>query len=190
MISFRRITDTQDPMWPKAWQLCLDSFPACERRDMESHIKAMMSDPEFYCCAVRDETQQFVGIIFFWIYNDQYLFIEHLAVDNSIRSGGWGTLILDACKCLHHECLILLEIEPPVDELTIRREKFYLRSGFVLNPHEHIHPSFDEPRHPHPLMIMSYPRMMTEAEFTAFRRYTFNHILQYSKLQLTADETI
>lgn len=52
---------------------------------------------------------------------------------------------------------VVLEIDPPEDEISIRRQGFYERNGFVTNPYLYIHPSFRRPFQPHRLVLMSYP---------------------------------
>lgn len=176
----------------RLWTLCEDSFPECERRSWKWHQCAMISEDRFHSCVVRDsETGTVVGLIFYWLYNtavtgnnQSYCFVEHLAVDTAVRSAGYGSQILGALRtAVGEECVIFLEIESPVDEITIRREKFYLHNGYVLNSFYHLHPSFSEPAHVHQLMIMSNPRELTNAEFLEFRRYMFDRILKYSDLK-------
>ncbi|MEI3140799.1 MAG: hypothetical protein V8S34_04075 [Lawsonibacter sp.] len=50
----------------------------------------------------------------------------------------------------------MLEIDPPVDELSIRRKGFYERAGFWANPFLHVHPPY-RPHSGHPLTVMTYP---------------------------------
>ena len=52
---------------------------------------------------------------------------------------------------------VILEIDPPVDDISIRRLHFYERLGFVANPYQYIHPSFRKPFTPHRLVLMSIP---------------------------------
>ena len=35
---------------------------------------------------------------------------------------------------------VVLEIDPPVDEIARRRQGFYQRCGFAVNPYPHVHP--------------------------------------------------
>lgn len=63
---------------------------------------------------------------------------------------------------------VILEIDPPVDDISIRRRHFYERLGFVANPYEYIHPSFRKPFTPHQLILMSYPGPLTYDEARGF----------------------
>ena len=78
--------------------------------------------------------------------------------------------------------LLLLEIDPPQDEVSRRRERFYLSNGMCPNyDYDHVHPSFRPTTDPHRLFLMSYPRPLTEAEFRAFQQFNNERVLSYSE---------
>ena len=64
-----------------------------------------------------------------------------------------------------------LEIDPPVDAVSRRRQTFYERAGFFANPHPHIHPPYRPENSGHALVVMSRPRLLTEDEYAAFAAY-------------------
>lgn len=65
----------------------------------------------------------------------------------------------------------VLEIDPPVDEIARRRQGFYQRCGFAVNPYPHVHPPY-RPEYPgHELVVLSSPRALTPAEYGAFACY-------------------
>ena len=65
----------------------------------------------------------------------------------------------------------LLEIDPPVDDIARRRQGFYQRCGFAVNPYPHVHPPY-RPEYPgHELVVLSSPRALTPAEYGAFACY-------------------
>ena len=66
---------------------------------------------------------------------------------------------------------MILEIDPPVDEISIRRKGFYERCGFVENPFRHIHPPYHAENQGHELVIMSSPIMLEADEYESFNRY-------------------
>lgn len=60
---------------------------------------------------------------------------------------------------------------PPVDEIARRRQGFYQRCGFAVNPYPHVHPPY-RPEYPgHELVVLSSPRALTPAEYGAFACY-------------------
>ena len=203
------ITDDTHPYWKKAWKLYRESFPLREQRTLEQHMLAML-DPAFHADIITDGGR-FVGLLFYWEWGDKWRFIEHFATDRSLRGGGYGAralgmlargmrkaepadFILPAALAGAGESTLstedvldgfvtMLEIDPPVDEISSRREAFYKRNGYTTNPYEHIHPSFRQSTPAHQLLIMSYPRAISVEEFAEFRRFMFDVILKYSDLE-------
>ena len=83
---------------------------------------------------------------------------------------------------------ILLEIEPPVDEMTERRYSFYKRNGFFMNPFYHIQAKYHLGDEDYELKIMTYPRLLTDEEYRSFYEYMTREIgIQPS---LSSDVTI
>ena len=76
---------------------------------------------------------------------------------------------------------VILEIDPPVDDISIRRLHFYERLGFVANPYQYIHPSFRKPFTPHRLVLMSYPEALTYEEARGFADFIRERVLRYSE---------
>ena len=76
---------------------------------------------------------------------------------------------------------VILEIDPPVDDISIRRQHFYERLGFITNPYEYIHPSFRRPSNPHQLILMSYPTALTYEEARDFADFIRERVLLYSE---------
>ena len=66
---------------------------------------------------------------------------------------------------------MIRETAPPVDEIARRRQGFYQRCGFAVNPYPHVHPPY-RPEYPgHELVVLSSPRALTPAEYGAFACY-------------------
>lgn len=66
---------------------------------------------------------------------------------------------------------VILEIDPPVDEISIRRKGFYERCGFRANPYEHVHPAYHRACEGHRLVVMSCPGQLTGEQYDAFAAY-------------------
>ena len=73
---------------------------------------------------------------------------------------------------------IILEIDPPVDEISRRRKNFYERAGFAENPFAHVHPPYHAGFPGHPLVVMSHPRALTDAEYRAFDGHLKNVVMK------------
>lgn len=65
---------------------------------------------------------------------------------------------------------VILEIDPPVDAVSVRRRQFYERAGFVANPYHHVHPPYHREHAGHELVVMSRPSALTQAQYDAFAK--------------------
>lgn len=150
-------------------------FPGNERRSLEHQQTAFES--EHYRMEIFTEQDKFVGLLGYWTFDD-YIYIEHLAVNPALRSGGYGSRIVS--KFLSStDKTIILEIEQVTDELTARRLHFYERLGFRTNPYDHIQPLYheDDPTGFH-LTILSYPHPITPALYDRFNRQLHSVVLK------------
>ena len=72
---------------------------------------------------------------------------------------------------------VILEIDPPVDEISIRRQHFYERCGFAKNPFPHVHPPYRKGFRGHPLVVMSAPGALTQETYDRFAGYLQNTVM-------------
>ena len=122
-MEFLKIKPLDTIRWNEVWKLYEESFPLAERRKMEDHIRAS-ENRQFFPLSAWDE-DRLIGIIFYWEW-DTYRYIEYLAVNPEIRSQGFGSQILRSiCDSGH---TIILEIDPLVNDLSVRRLQFYERA--------------------------------------------------------------
>lgn len=164
-----------DKGWEEAWKLYEHSFPRCERWD-ESAYEGAFDDPAFEADGIWCR-EEFVGILFHWTTAD-FHYVEHLAISPRLRGQQMGSLALEAfCRGRR----VILEIDPPQDEISIRRLHFYERLGFVANPHPYVHPSFRRPFQSHRLVLMSRPEPLTDDEARRFADFIREHVLSYSE---------
>ena len=138
---------------------------------------AALADGRLYAESVWDG-DLFVGLVFWWLADEGYAYLEHLAVEPVLRGHNYGARILyDLCRRAGR---VILEIDPPEDEISRRRRGFYERNGFVYNEYDYIHPSYLRPPQPHRLMVMSYPEAISPAEFEAFRTFARGVAVEYT----------
>lgn len=173
-LQFIPVRSRHDALWAELWPLYEASFPACERWDAEAYDRAF-ADPAFEADAILLDGA-FAGLLFHWT-TDGFHYIEHLAVSPHLRGQQIGSRALEAFCC---DRRVILEIDPPEEEVSIRRLHFYERLGFVANPHRYIHPSFRRPFHPHRLVVMSRPGPLTDPEIRRFADFVREHVLRYS----------
>ncbi|GIN99396.1 hypothetical protein J5TS2_00650 [Brevibacillus halotolerans] len=93
-----------------------------------------------------------------------------------MRGNNVGSRRLQKFCDLHN--LVILEIDPPVESISIRRKNFYMRLGFMQNHYQHKHPAYRKQNLPHELVIMSFPRRISELEYKQFNKYLVKTIMK------------
>lgn len=71
--------------------------------------------------------RKFIGEILYWDIGGVY-YIEHFCVLPAMRNKHYGQRILNA----YQHIPLILEIDPPIDEVSIRRKRFYERFNHYL----------------------------------------------------------
>lgn len=95
-----------------------------------------------------------------------YAYIEHLAIDPSVRSRGFGKQILE--HFLAHHPQTVLEIDPLTSEIAHRRLRFYQSLGFIQNDFVHHHPSYHAEMSDHQLIVLSSKQALSDEQYTTF----------------------
>lgn len=169
---FERVTGGDHPLYEKAMALYGISFPPHEQREAASQMR-ILGDPAYHFDLIRDEAG-FVGLILYWE-QENYLYVEHFCIEPARRGRGCGQRALELLG--QREKTVILEIDPPVDAISIRRKGFYERCGFAANPYPHVHPPYHIGNTGHDLVVMSCPQPITQAEYDAFRHYLDSHVM-------------
>ena len=150
----------------RAMGLYAASFPAHEQRATASQ-QEIMANPQYRFQLIYDE-QVFVGLLLCWETQD-FIYVEHFCIDPSLRGKGYGTkaleLLADKGK------VIILEIDPTVDEISRRRLRFYELAGYCVNTFTHVHPPYHAGVQGHRLVVLSYGRTLEPVEYEGFSRY-------------------
>lgn len=175
-VHFIPFKSCEDNGWTEAWTIYESSFPHNERWYEADYCRAF-SDPLFEADGVW-LGERLAGILFYWK-ADGYRYLEHLAVSSDLRGENIGSKVLTAfCR---QGGRVVLEIDPPEDDISIRRQHFYERLGFVRNPYPYFHPSFHKPFKTHQLVIMSYPEAITYDQARVFADFVRENVLRYSE---------
>ncbi len=164
----------------KVWELYEESFPEHERRTRSAQATAF-ADPSAHSEVWLGEEEELAGIAFYWLFDDT-VYLEFLAIHPSMRGHRIGSGIIDALLTRYPGKRMILEIEPPVEELAARRLRFYERLGFVRNPYAYTHPSYRKGEHacPHELVIMTHGRIATPEAFARFTDFMRRVVWQYA----------
>ena len=110
-----------------------------------------------------------VGFISVWELPD-FAFVEHFVIYDSYRNNGLGEKTLLLLKDKFDK--ILLEVEPPEDEIKTRRISFYKRCGFHENPNEYYQPPYRKGDTGTMLILLSYPKGLSDFEGAKKQIYT------------------
>lgn len=166
MMEFTRITTPDHPLFPKAFALYEQSFPIHEQRTREKQEK-VLSHPDYHYEVIL-EGGLFVGILLFWEYRDGR-YVEHFAIDPALRGQHYGSRALKALAERGEP--IVLEIDPPVDPVSVRRRHFYEALGFRENPFFHVHPPYRPEFRGHDLIVMTYPHPWEKESYQHFSSF-------------------
>ncbi len=143
------------------------AFPYEERRDI-SDQKECLNNNFFKFSEIFDK-ETVVGFIAFWNF-PEFVFIEHIAIDEDKRAGGYGSKTIELVKESYKKPIIL-EAEAPETEQQIKRIRFYDRLGFKINSYDYEQPSYHGGVDV-PLKILSYPELISQEEFDLFVKRT------------------
>ena len=172
MMRFKRLTSTDDQFYKEAMKLYSESFPLHEQRlPASQHCK--LSHPEYHFNLIFDD-DRFVGLMLCWE-TDAFLYIEHFCIFPELRNNNYGRRALELIS--QRGKTVILEIDPPVDNISVRRKGFYERAGFVLNSYHHVHPPYHEGLPGHNLVVMSYPSILDEDEYNSFNKYLVDTVM-------------
>ena len=125
MLRIKRLRTFDDPAFAPAMALYAASFPEHEQR-LEPSQRRIMAHEQYHFGILHDE-EGFAGLALFWDAG-AYLYLEHLCISPARRGQGLGTAALDLLAGEGKP--VVLEIDPPVDAVSRRRQAFYERAGF------------------------------------------------------------
>ncbi len=164
----KRILNASEENFLSCWALYESAFPEEERRDYSYQREAMEREEYHFSAILNDD--EVVGLMAWWSFGS-LIYIEHFAIMERCRSHGYGKKYL--CDFVRHsEKPILLEVEPPTEDIRRRRIGFYERLGFHLNAHAYAQPPYRGEDFV-PLMLMTSPNPISEQDVERFKRDCF-----------------
>ena len=170
-----RITHVDHPLYGSFEALYSVSFPVFEQRTRAQQERAFQS--ENYHLMAYGEDGVFIGFIAYWEFDD-YVYIEQCAIHRDLRGQGYGSRLLTGFIA---ECprMVLLEIDPAIDEVSQARLGFYRKCGFHENPYPHFHPPYRNGYKAHPLMVLTGGRGITEKEYDRFNQDLIDTVMRF-----------
>ena len=154
------------------WAIYKEAFPPEQRRSEAQQLEIMKcKEYKLKFHIVMDELQAFLA---FWQF-ENFVFLEHFAVDKKWRGKGIGRIILEEL-CMNHEQPIFLEVERPENEHKIKRIRFYEQLGFVLNDFAYEQPAYTEEGSSIDLAIMSLSQKISKESFAKYKRKIYEKV--------------
>ncbi len=139
MIELKRITHPECADFGILMQLYEEAFPLEERREVSDLEELVRHEDRMYFNAVyHDGTLS--GLFVYWRL-EGFWYLEHLAVHAEMRNHKIGQQVLD-WSAVHLDGLRLLEVEPAIGEMPIRRIRYYERNGFIVCDRNYHQPSY------------------------------------------------
>ena len=172
-MTFEPVSSPLHPLYSRAMELYALSFPYHEQRRPSSQER-ILKNSEYNFLLIMDEGR-FSGLMLCWE-TAGFIYVEHFCTAPEIRGRGIGAAALALLAQSGKK--IILEIDPPIDEISRRRKIFYERAGFAENPFAHVHPPYHAGFPGHPLVVMSHPRALTDAEYRAIDGYLKNVVMK------------
>lgn len=149
-MELHRIVSVEDEYWEALWHLYESAFPPAERRNRQQMERMLSERTDMYFNAVLEE--ELAGFFVYWVFGDFY-YLEYLAVFPELRNKKIGQKVLEYAM-QYLEGSRLLEVEPPVDDITTRRVRFYQRNGYEVLDKDYRQPSYDGEKEEIALWIM------------------------------------
>ena len=165
------ITTQASPYWDSLVRIYRASFPIDEQRPVESIARLITEEPRYTMYAIINEDEdentrhytlntkpytlnpkQTLGLLTTWHF-DEFIYIEHFAIDPELRSQGYGSKAMSTFIKQQGKPIVL-EAEPPTDDNTHRRIRFYERHGFTLYDFPYLQPAYTEASQPVELRLM------------------------------------
>lgn len=162
-----RFIDVTEKTFNEVFEKMTTAFPYEERRDFLDQMECLKNEHFIFSEVYDGDTA--VGFVSLWLF-DKFIFIEHIAIDEAKRGGGYGSKTIELVKETYQKPIIL-EAEAPETEQQIKRIKFYNRLGFKVNAFDYTQPSYHNAEGV-PLLILSYPNLLNSSEFEEFLRET------------------
>lgn len=157
------------------FSLMQKSFPKNEYRTYENQ-KKLLKNPHYKITPYFGSGSELLAFAAVWKF-DFFKFVEHIAVSENCRGMGIGSKIMrDIIE--KSDTDIVLEIEPPIDEMTAKRLRFYEKLGFKCNDFKYFQLPLNKNDKPIPLKILSYPQTLDATKFEKIKEIIYSNVYQ------------
>lgn len=146
-----KISRTDDYGFAEIKLLYQRSFSSEERRD-PTDLNQLLEQPDFSFYLINHYTWP-AGLLAVWQFPD-FVFIEHMAISEQFRNRKLGANALEQLITMNDKPLVL-ESEPPIDDITSSRINFYKRQGFEIIDTDYQQPPYRLENSPQSMVLMS-----------------------------------
>ena len=164
-------------MLPQFMEIMEYSFPYNERRLPEYYDNYLKNTNNELVANLYLEDSKLIGFLTYWRLLN-FTFIEHFAVSREYRNRNIGSKIFsDFIE--HSDSSLILEVEPPCNEIAQRRITFYERLGLVVNPYKYIQSPYHNDANSLDMLLMS-SRLLSPDEFLSVRNEIYVKVYNVS----------
>ena len=175
MVNIQKLTTNDILKLTKVKKIYENSFPVNERRDFIKLI-TLLSDIKFQLLAITFENEV-VGMLSKWDF-DSFIYIEHFAIASDFRGNGMGSYILQ--NLLQDEIRqIVLEVELPDDEISLKRIKFYEKFGFHCCQERYIQPPYDKDKESVSMLLMTTQLIDSLQDFQYIKNILYHEVYNF-----------
>ncbi|MDH6303478.1 ribosomal protein S18 acetylase RimI-like enzyme [Parabacteroides sp. PF5-5] len=173
MVDYRKIESTSNPLLEKLEKTYIGSFPEQERRAFPLFVELIEREPRFSAYVLLKEGS-YIGFLTTWAL-EGFVYVEHFAIDEAARNGGVGKAAMEQLL-KQTSAPVILEVELPQDELSIRRVGFYERLGFRLDDHAYTQPPYAKGSDWLPMYLMSYGKINLNESFEQVKGELYKNV--------------
>lgn len=152
MVKLIRLSGDAHDKYEILMSLYMYAFPEEERRDMDVLHSLIQSEKRMCFCVIEHDSVA-AGLLVYWDFDD-FVFLEHFAVFESMRGKNIGGMLLEYVNKTFGKDIIL-EVEHPETEIAARRIGFYKRHGYRVVDMIYAQPSYREKGVHYPMLLMS-----------------------------------
>lgn len=162
-VKLERVVSPKNKWFKSLWRLYRKALPSVERRFLPAQKKVLGKKNFFLFAAVSGK--KLTGLVAVWRFAD-FCFLEHLAVQKSLRSKGIGTQIVQMVQKRFSP--LVLESDLPKNAVSKARIRFYRKAGFHVNRFAYLQPPYHGTKSV-PMVLLSWPGTLSKKTFSLRR---------------------
>jgi ribosomal protein S18 acetylase RimI-like enzyme len=163
-MNFLIIKNPSHPSLIKIKTLYEQAFPQKERREFAELVRLIQLE-NMELMAI-ENSSILLGFLILWTFKS-FRYLEHFVIDPSQRSKSYGSAVMKKIITNSNNTL-LLEVEPPHNDISKKRIIFYERLGMKICPYYYEQPPYRINENSFPMLIMSFPHELSKPYFEEF----------------------